>query len=83
MTPYDRAFAGRAAELRAAVVAADPEATSALTAAALAAVLAGAGAALSAHQVLALHRRLVAGRAHASVPAEALLQAVLGGAEPV
>lgn len=60
------------------MVAADPGATGALGARALAAALAGAGAELSAHQALALHRRLASGGDGGTVAAEALLQAVLG-----
>ena len=60
------------------MVAADPDATGALGAPALAAALAAAGAVLSAHQALALHRRLGIGGDGSAVAAEALLQAVTG-----
>ncbi|KAK9831357.1 hypothetical protein WJX81_005284 [Elliptochloris bilobata] len=71
-------LAGHSEELRGTVVSADPDATGALGAPALAAALAAAGAELSAHQSLALHRRLAAGDGSGgSVPVEALLHALL------
>jgi hypothetical protein len=67
--------AGRAGDLRSAVVAAEPEAAGALGAEALAAALAAARAGLSRHQALALARRLAPGAA--AVPVDALLRALL------
>jgi hypothetical protein len=63
LPPRRSPAAGRAGDLRGAVVAADPEAAGALGGEALAAALAAARAGLSRHQVLALARRLAPGAA--------------------
>ncbi len=73
--PCPSPVAGRADNLRSAVVAADPEAAGALGGEALAAALAAARAGLSRHQALALARRLAPGAA--AVPVDALLRALL------